>query len=159
MGSTLSIVALVGGTAVLTALVTTALMWLVARRLLRSRLTATVDTAGDVVAEKVRRAVLEAVDEILPEVRQHVSRGVGEAGETILPRLRHEVQGGVQDAVETALPEVRRQVRSGVTEAIASAVSGGAVSKAGEEMLRKGGSVLDAGLDLILGSRKPDGDG
>ena len=159
MGSPYSIVLLVGGAAVLSALLTTGLLWLVAGRLLRSRLAGTLDTAGDVVAEKVRQAVLKAVDEALPQVRQQVAKGVGDGAETILPRLRREVQGGVEDAVETVLPNVRLQVSSGVTEGIASAVAGGAVSKAGEEILRKSGSVLDAGLDLILGSRRSDDEG
>ncbi len=158
MGSTVTIVLLVAGTGIFTALVTTGLLWLVAGRLIRSRLAATLDTAGDVAAEKVRRAVLEAVDEALPQVRHQVAEGVGEAGETILPRLRREVQGGVEDAVDTSLQKVREQVRSGVTDGIASAVAGGAVTRAGEEILRKSGSVLDAGLDLILGSRASDDD-
>jgi len=139
MGSTTSIVVLVAGTAVMTAVVTTGLMWFVGGRLLRTRLASTIDNAGDVVAARVRRAILDAVEEVLPQVRREVAEGVGEAGESILPRLRE-------------------QVRSGITEGVASAVTGGAVSKAGEEILRKSGSVIDAGLDLLLGSRKREGD-
>ena len=149
--STLLLVAVMG---IFTALVTTGLLWLVAGRLLQSRLAATLDTAGDVAAAKVRLAVLEAVDEALPQVRQQVACGVGEAGEALLPHLRGEVQGGVEDAVDSALPRLREQVRSGISEGITSAVTGEAVGRAGEEILRKGGSVLDAGLDLLLGSRK-----
>jgi hypothetical protein len=139
MGSTTSIMLLVAGTAILAALMTTGLLWLVGGRLVQSRLKAIIDTAAEVVAAKVRRAVLDAVEEALPQVRREVARGVGEAGETILPRLRE-------------------QLRSGITEGVASALTGGAVSKAGEEILRKSGSVIDAGLDLILGPRKRDGD-
>ena len=139
MGSTTSIVLLVAGTALMTAVVTIGLMWFVGGRLLRSRLATTIDNAGDVVAARVRRAILDAVEEVLPQVRREVAEGVGEAGESILPRLRE-------------------QVRSGITEGVASAVTGGAVSKAGEEILRKSGSVIDAGLDLLLGSRKREGD-
>lgn len=139
MGSTTSIVLLVAGTAVMTAVVTTGLMWFVGGRLLSSRLASTIDDAGDVVAARVRRAILDAVEEVLPQVRREVAEGVGEAGESILPRLRE-------------------QVRSGITEGVASAVTGEAVSKAGEEILRKSGSVIDAGLDLLLGSRRREGD-
>lgn len=137
MGSATSIALVITVTAVLTAVLTTSLLLLVGGRLLRSRLASVIDNAGDVVAAKVRRAVLDAVEEVLPRVRREVARGVGEVGESILPRLRE-------------------QVRSGITEGVASAVTGGAVGKAGEEIVRKSGSVIDAGLDLLLGLRRSD---
>jgi hypothetical protein len=139
MGSTSSIVLLGAGTAILAALMTTGLLWLVGGRLLQSRLKSTIDAAAEVVAAKVRRAVLDAVEEALPQVRREVARGVGEAGESILPRLRE-------------------QVRSGITDGVASALTGGAVSKVGEDILRKSGGVIDAGLDLILGPRSREDD-
>lgn len=141
-------------TGLFAAAATIALLWLVVGRFLRSRLMYSLENAGDMVAEKVRRAVLEAADEALPKVKEGVAQGVGTAAEGILPTLRQEVQGGVEDAIETSWPRVREQLRSGVTEGIASAVTGGSVSRAGEEILRKSGSVIDAGLDLLLGSKK-----
>jgi hypothetical protein len=44
---------------------------------------------------------------------------------------------------------LREQVRDGFSEALASAVTGGVLGKAGEELVRKGSGVLDA----LLGSR------
>jgi hypothetical protein len=43
-------------------------------------------------------------------------------------------------------------VKDGVSEGLASAVSGGVLGKAGEELVRKGGGVLD----VLLGSRGND---
>jgi hypothetical protein len=98
---------------------------ILAARSIRNQLDRRVGEAGDELAEKVRTAVSEAVEEALPTVRR-------------------EVGGGVRDGADEALPRVREQVREGVSEAIASAVTGGVLGKAGEELVRKGGGVLDA---------------
>ena len=150
MVSTTSMVLITAAAVVATALLTIALLATLGSRFLRARM----DAAGDQVAAKVRSAVLEAVDEALPRVREEVARGVGEAGEEILPRLRSEVEGGVRDAAEDALPQMREQVRDGFSEALASAVTGGVLGKAGEELVRKGGGVLD----ILLGSKREDED-
>lgn len=100
---------------------------------LKRRLDARMGTAGDEVAAKVRTAVVDAVDEALPRVRDEVARGV-------------------RDAADEALPRIREQVREGVSEAIASAVTGGMIGKAGEELVRRGGGVLDA----LLGAKGED---
>jgi len=130
MVSTTSIVLIAVAAVVATAMLTVALLAILGSRCLRAR----IDAAGDQVAAKVRLAVSEAVEEALP-------------------RVRGAVEGGVRDAADGTLPRIREQVRDGVSEAIASAVTGGALGKAGEELVRKGGGVLDA----LLGSRSDDG--
>ena len=126
MVATTSMMLIAGAAVVATALLTAALLAVLGSRFLRTQ----IDTAGDQVAAKVRSAVTEAVEEALP-------------------RVRAAVEGGVRDAADGSLPRIREQVRDGVSEAIASAVTGGALGKAGEELVRKGGGVLDA----LLGSR------
>jgi len=117
---------LIAAAVVTTAVLTTALLTLLGSRFLRVR----VDEAGDQVAAKVRFAVSDAIEEALP-------------------RVRGAVEAGVRDAADGSLPRIREQVRDGVSEAIASAVTGGALGKAGEELVRKGGGILDA----LLGPR------
>jgi len=124
-----SMVLIVCGAVVATALLTVALFAGLGSRFLRAR----IDAAGDEVALKVRSAATEAVEEALP-------------------RVREAVEGGVRDAADGSLPRIREQVRDGVSEAIASAVTGGVLGKTGEELVRKGGGVLDA----LLGSRSDD---
>lgn len=150
MVSTTSMVLITVVAVVATALLTIALLAILGPRFLRSRM----DAAGDQMAAKVRTAVTEAVEEALPRVREAVAGGMGEAGEDILPRLRSEVEGGVRDAAEDALPQLREQVRDGFSEALASAVTGGVLGKAGEELVRKGGGVLD----MLLGPRRDNED-
>ena len=129
MVSTTSMVLITGVAVVATALLTAALLAVLGSRFLRTQ----VDAAGDQVAAKVRSAVTEAVEEALP-------------------RVREAVEGGVRDAADGSLPRIREQVRDGVSEAIASALTGGVLGKAGEELVRKGGGVLD----VLLGSRGND---
>ena len=129
MVTTTSFVLITAGAVVATAMLTAALLGILGSRYLRARM----DAAGDQVAAKVQSAVTEAVDEALP-------------------RIREAVEGGVRDGADGSLPQIREQVRDGVSEAIASAVTGGVLGKAGEELVRKGGGVLDA----ILGSRSDD---
>jgi len=129
MVSTTSMVLITGAAVVATALLTAALLAILGSRFLRTQ----IDTAGDQVAAKVRTAMTEAVDEALP-------------------RVREAVEGGVRDGADSSLPRIREQVGDGVSEAIASAVTGGVLGKAGEELVRKGGGVLDA----LLGSRSND---
>ena len=129
MVATTSMMLIAGAAVVATALLTAALHAVLGSRFLRTQ----VDAAGDQVAAKVRSAVTEAVEEALP-------------------RVRAAVEGGVRNAADGSLPRIREQVRDGVSEAIASAVTGGVLGKAGEELVRKGGGVLD----VLLGSRGND---
>ena len=126
MVSTTSMVLIAITAGMATALLTVVLLALLVPRFLRSQ----TETAGDQVAAKVRAAVTEAVDGVIPKVRAAV-------------------EAGVRNAADDAIPQIRTQVSEGVSEAIGSAVSGGVLGKAGEELVRKGGGVLDA----LLGSR------
>jgi len=157
MMSWTAIVLLVVGTAVLSAVCTTALLAALADRFLRSRIADQAGSAGDVVATKVAGAVEASIEEALPRLREEVALGMEQGGEKLLPKFRSEVEGGFSDAAERLLPQFREQVRQGFSDAMASAVTGEVLGKAGEELARKGGSVLDAGLDLLFGNREDDG--
>ena len=156
MMSWTAIVLLVVGTAVLSAVCTTALLALLADRFLRSRIADQAGAAGDVVAAKVAGAVEATIEGALPRLREEVALGMKQGGEELLPRFRSEVEGGFSDAAERLLPQFREQVRQGFSDALTSAVTGEVLGKAGEELARKGGSVLDAGLDLLFGKREDD---
>jgi hypothetical protein len=120
-------------------LLTLLVVWLVARRALEARLSA----AGDEIAERVRSAVREGAEAAIPGIREAVRSGLDLSVEQVLPTVRSEVAAGVREGAESVVPKVRDQVRDGVEEAIAAAVTGGALSKAGEELARKGSSVLN----------------
>jgi len=154
MESVTAIVLLIGTAALLSALLTAGILLVVADRLLRRRLEGSAEHVGEVVAGKVRSAVESAVDEALPRLRSEVSGGVQEGASEVLPKVRREVESGVSDAAEELLPKFRSQVREGFSEALASAVTGGVLGRAGEELVRKGGNVLD----VLLGSRDDDTD-
>ena len=150
MVSTSSLVLIVAASILLTSLLTAAFVAILSKRFLRGQ----VDAVGDEVAAKVRAAVTAAVEEALPRVRAQVARGVGEGGEELLPQLRSEVEGGFRNAANEMLPQFREQVREGFSEAMSSAMTGAVLGKAGEELVRKGGGVLD----MILGPRRDDED-
>ncbi len=154
MESVTAVVLTIGAAALLSALLTAGVLLVVADRLLRRRLESSAGLAGDVVAAKVRSAVEDAVDEALPRLRSQVSGGVKDGAAEVLPKVRREVEAGVTDAAEELLPKLRNQVSEGFSEALASAVTGGVLGRAGEELVRKGGNVLD----VLLGSRDNDRD-
>lgn len=87
----------------------------------------------------IRRRMASASDEIAVKVRDAVEEGA----EAAIPRVREAVRSGLTESIDENLPRVREAVRDGVEEAIASAVTGGVVEKAGEELARKGTSVLN----------------
>ena len=62
----------------------------------------------------------------------------------------------MRDGAESVLPRVRSEVRAGVEEAIASALTGGVLGRAGEDLARKGGSVLNR---ILRGMDDRDDDG
>ena len=132
--------------AAFSSLVTVLILWLAARRAIDRKLAA----AGDEIASRVRSAVEEGAEAVVPKVHDAVKSGLNESVEAALPTVRKEVAAGVKDGAEAVIPTVRREVREGVEEGIASAITGGVVGKAGEELARKGGSVLNRilrGLD------------
>jgi len=132
--------------AAFSSLVTVLIIWLAVRRVIDRKLAA----VGEEIAGKVRSAVEEGAEAVVPNIRDAVKSGMDESVEAALPTVRKEVAAGVRDGAETVIPTVRREVRDGVEEAIASAITGGVVGKAGEELARKGGAVLNrilGGLD------------
>jgi len=132
--------------AAFSSLVTVLILWLAVRRVIDRKFAA----AGDEIASRVRSAVEEGAEAVVPKVRDAVKSGLDESVEAALPTVRSEVAAGVKDGAENVLPTVRQEVRDGVEEGIASAVTGGVLGKAGEELARKGSSVLNrilGGLD------------
>lgn len=124
---------------VLSSLVTVFVVVMLGRRALERRLAA----AGDEIAQKVRAAVEEGAETVVPRIRDAVRTGLEESVAEAVPTVRDEVAAGVRDGAEAVLPRVRSEVREGVEDAIASAVTGGVVERAGEELARKGSSVLN----------------
>jgi hypothetical protein len=125
--------------ACVSALVTVLVVLGLARRAVDSKLAA----AGEEIADKVRSAVEEGAEAVVPKIRDAVRSGLDASVEEALPTVRHEVAAGVREGAETVVPHVRDEVRRGVEEAITQAVTGGVIGRAGEELARKGGSVLN----------------
>ncbi len=128
----------VAAASILSSLATVLLLWLVARKVVDRRLA----RAGEEIAGRVRTAVEEGAEAVVPKLRNAVREGLDDSVRSVLPTVRNEVAAGVRDGAGMVVPKVREEVRSGVEEAIASAVTGGAVGKAGEELVRRGSSVL-----------------
>ena len=124
---------------VLSGLASVLVLVIAGRRFLDRKLAA----AGDEIAQKVRAAVEEGAESVAPKIRKAVQTGLDESVESALPTVRDEVAAGVRDGAESVIPAVRDEVKNGVEEAIASAVTGGVVEKAGEELARRGTSVLN----------------
>lgn len=136
MTTSLAVVVLVS---VISSLVTLVVVGMVARRVMNRRL----EEAGMEIAERVRSAVEEGADVVVPKLRDAVRSGLDDSVDSALPTVRKEVAAGVRDGADSVLPAVREEVRGGVEDGIASAVTGGVVEKAGEELARKGTSVLN----------------
>ncbi|MCU0303539.1 MAG: hypothetical protein MUC56_05740 [Thermoanaerobaculales bacterium] len=98
--------------------------------------------AGDEIAERVRRAIEDGADGATAKIREAVRSGLDEAVAEALPRVREEVAAGVGEGADRVLPVLRDEVRGGVEEAIVSAVTGGVVGKAGDELARRTGELL-----------------
>jgi hypothetical protein len=113
------------------------------RRLLDAR----VEEAGELLRGRVRAAVEEAAEAVLPRLREQVREGFAAGADEALPRFRAELDAAADDV----LPQFREQVRDGFKDALADAVTGGVLERAGEELARKGGSILETGLGLLLG--------
>ncbi len=135
----MSSIILVVAASVLASGLTVVGFWLVAKRTVDQRLAA----AGEELAARVRAAVEEGAEAVVPRIRDAVRAGLDESVASALPTVREQVAEGVRDGAEPVVSRVRDEVRLGVEEAIASAVTGGVVGKAGEELARKGTSVLN----------------
>jgi hypothetical protein len=144
---TMNLVLVMLGTAVGSSVLTLGALVLVARIWGRQLLAARIDEAGDLLGSRVRTAVEEAADAVLPRLREQVRLGFAEAADEALPRFRAELDAAADDV----LPQFREQVRDGFKDALADAVTGGVLERAGEELARKGGSILETGLGLLLG--------
>lgn len=132
-------IAVIVASSVLSSAVTILILWLVARIAIDRKIAA----AGDELASRVRSAVEEGAQTVVPKVRDAVRSGLNDSVEAALPTVREQVAAGVREGAESVVPKVRQEVRDGVEEAIASAIAGGVVGKAGEELARKGTSVLN----------------
>ena len=137
------------GTASLSSLITVGLLVLFARTRGLDFVQAWVGDTGDVVATKVKGAVEEAADGQLPRLREQVREGFAAGADEALPRFRAEID----QAVEEALPRFRDQMREGFKEALVDVASGGVLETAGEKLVERGSSVVEAGLDLFFGKR------
>ncbi len=135
----MSSIILVVAASVLSSGLTVVVCWLVAKRAVDRKIAA----AGEEIAGRVRAAVEEGAEAVVPKIRDAVRSGLDESVASVLPTVRQQVAEGVRDGAEIVVPKVRDEVRLGVEEAIASAVTGGVVGKAGEELARKGSSVLN----------------
>ena len=135
------------GTALVSSGLTAVILILVVRLWGRRYLSMQLIEASDMMAVKLRTAVEEAADAVIPRIREQVEEGFGTAANEALPSFRAQLD----EAAEAALPRFRKQVREGFKEALSDAVSGGVLEQAGEEIARKGGSILQTGLDLISG--------
>lgn len=170
MDNTFTILLVMLGTAVLTSLLTVALLVMAGRRWLVRLMEQRMESAGDEMRERVKQGTLEAGDELLPRFKAEVKAGFAEAAEEILPRLRSEVEQGVRDGADAALPEVRDQVEAGVRagadaaipqlrtevgegvrEALLTPAGSKLLGKTQERLAKKGSSVLEAGLSILLG--------
>jgi hypothetical protein len=125
--------------ACVSSLVTVLVVLWIARRTIDAKLAAT----GEEISAKVRSAVEEGAEAVVPKIRAAVRSGLDESVEEALPTVRNEVAAGVREGAQSVVPEVKNEVRLGVEEAITNAVTGGVIGKAGEELARKGGSVLN----------------
>jgi len=135
----MSSIIIVVAAALLASVGTVFLLCLVARKSMDRKLVA----AGEELAGRVRTAVEEGAEAVVPKIRDAVRSGLDESVASALPTVRDQVAAGVRDGADSVVPRVREEVRQGVEEAIANAVTGGVVGKAGEELARKGTSVLN----------------
>lgn len=135
----MSSIILVVAASVFSSGLTAVVFWLVAKNSVDRKIAG----AAEEIAGRVRAAVEEGAEAVVPKIRDAVRSGLDESVTSVLPTVREEVAAGVRDGAESVVPKVRDEVRLGVEEAIASAVTGGVVGKAGEELARKGSSVLN----------------
>lgn len=149
---TLDVVLVMLGTAVCSSVLTLLALLLVGRVWARRVLDARVEEAGDALRGRVRAAVEEAAEGVLPRLREQVREGFAAGADEALPRFRAELDA----AAEEALPRFRDQVRDGFKDALADAVTGGVLERAGEELARKGGSILETGANILFGRDKDE---
>lgn len=138
-------------TSALTAVLTVGLGAIVVRRLLRQTLDGELAARVELAAARLRDEVADAAAAATPTIRREVEAGVEAAAERALPRIRQAVEGGVRDAGAELLPALRQQVREGFRDGVAEVVTPETLGRAGEEIARRGASVIETGLELLLG--------
>ena len=55
------------------------------------------------------------------------------------------------------MPRFREQVRDGFKDALADAMRGSVLERAGEELARRGGSILETGVNILFGREDDEG--
>ena len=163
------------GVASLSSVLTAALVIILVRLWIRPKFRAHIDEAGDSVAAKVRAAVSEggeqllpqfessvrsgfsqSADELLPRFRDEVKGGFSDAADEILPKLKSEVGEGVESGAERVLPRLRQEVTEGVKDGLIGVIDPEVVARAGENVAKAGSSVIEKGLNLFFGRDEED---
>ena len=107
MTSSVQLLLFAAGVACLSTVLTAAVLALLVRLWIGPRFRAHIDEASDIVAAKVRVAVSESGQQLLPQFKSSVRAGFSQSADEVLPRFRAAVTGGFQDAVVEALPRFR----------------------------------------------------
>ena len=144
---TMSVVLMMLGTAVCSSVLTLVVLVLVARLWGRRYLDGLMGEAKEQFSEGLRATVEEAAEAVMPRLREQVRQGFADGADAALPRFRAEFDA----AADEVLPRFREQVRDGFKDAIADAMTGGVLERAGEELARKGESILETGVNLLFG--------
>lgn len=144
---TMSVVLVMLGTAVCSSVLTVVALVLVARLWGRRYVGTLVTDANERISAGVRSAVERAAEAVMPRLREQVREGLATAADDALPRFRGELDA----AAEEVLPRFREGVRDGFKDALAEAMTGGVLERAGEELARKSGSILETGVNFLFG--------
>ena len=105
--------------ACVSSLVTVLVVLWIARRAVDTKLAA----AGEEISARVRSAVEEGAEAVVPKIRDAVRSGLDASVEEALPTVRSEVAAGVREGAQSVVPEVKNEVRQGVEEAITNAMT------------------------------------
>jgi hypothetical protein len=144
---TVNVVLMMLGTAVCSSVLTLMALVLAARLWGRRYLDGLMSEAKEQFSEGLRGTVEEAAVAVMPWLREQVREGFAAGADESLPRFRAELDA----AADEVLPRFREQVRDGFKDAIADAMTGGVLERAGEELARKGESILETGVDILFG--------
>jgi len=148
--------------AVLSTLVTAWVVFRLGRRRLiaavRSDLERAVDDVLPRLRAEVRSGVEEGADATLPRVRAEVEAGVTAAAGDALPRIREAVADGVRSAAGEIMPRLRAEVGEGIRQGVVDSVTPETLGRVGEEIARRGASVVESGLGRLLGTRRDHDD-
>ncbi len=130
------VVATVVGSAVGSSLLTLALAAALIRWRGRRWLERSSDVAGARIAGRLRATLDEAADEV-----------TGRAATRIRSELGDELAGRADEL----MPRLREEIHHGFRDALSDVLGARTLGRAGEELARRGASVVEAGLGLLLG--------